>query len=223
MDKKPIENQKNTIPSWDEVYQVLCERHTKKVQDQLLEGKVAIAGLGGLGSTIAVALTRVGVGHLHLIDFDRVDLTNLNRQQYRMKDLGRLKTEALYEILKEINPYISIKIDTIKLDEDSASKIFSEDNIICEAFDRPEMKAMLVDAFFSSYDKDKKLISGSGMAGYTSSNEIKTRKINSQFYLCGDEVNGIEQGISLMAPRVGICACHQANMIVRLLLGEENT
>ena len=79
--------------SQEEIYKTLCERHTPKVQDQLLKGKVAIVGLGGLGSNIAVALARAGVGHLKLIDFDKVDLSNLNRQQYRIKDIGRNKTQ----------------------------------------------------------------------------------------------------------------------------------
>lgn len=213
--------EEGNIPSWKEIYESLCERHTKEVQDKLLSGKVAIAGLGGLGSTIAVALARVGVGHLHLIDFDRVDLSNLNRQQYRLKDIGRYKTECLQEILQEINPYLSIKIDTVRLEEQNAGIIFAEDDIICEAFDKPEMKSMLVDVFFSCYGKEKKLVSGSGMAGYESGNQIRTRKINARFYICGDETNGIETGKSLMAPRVGICACHEANMVIRLLAGEE--
>lgn len=203
---------------WEEVYQSLCERHTKEVQDRLLNSHVAIAGLGGLGSTIAISLARAGVGHLHLIDFDRVDLSNLNRQQYRMKDIGRYKTECLKEIIEEINPYVEIIIDTVRLDEDKIKTIFNKDEIICEAFDQPEAKSMLIDGFFTYYGKEKKIVSGTGMAGYESSNLIHTRKINDQFYLCGDETNGLEQGKSLMAPRVGICAGHEANMVIRLIL-----
>lgn len=229
--------------SWDEMYASLCERHTKEVQDKLLDGKVAIAGLGGLGSTIAIALARAGVGHLHLIDFDVVDISNLNRQQYRMRDIGRPKTEALTEIIKDINPYLTIKAEQVKVTEENIGILFKEEDIICEAFDRPEMKAMLVNGFFEHYGSTKsvrtvfectemdgkqvqdepvkKLVSGSGMAGFAESNLIRTRKLNSRFFLCGDNENGLETGQSLMAPRVGICAGHQANQIIRLLLGEE--
>lgn len=223
MKKSEVANYKNECNSisWEEIYQVLCKRHTKEIQDQLLKGRVAIAGLGGLGSTIAIALARAGVGHLHLIDFDKVDLSNLNRQQYRIKDLGKFKTDCLKEIIKEINPYLSINTDTIKLDSRTASTIFMQDDIVCEAFDCPETKAMLVDSFFNSYGSEKKLVSASGMAGLGSSNLIQTKKMNSRFYLCGDGISGIENGQSLMAPRVGICACHQANMIIRLLVGKE--
>ncbi|MGN0353196.1 MAG: thiamine biosynthesis protein ThiF [Roseburia sp.] len=208
--------------TWEQMYESLCERHTKEVQDQLLKGKVAIAGLGGLGSNIAVSLARAGLGRLHLIDFDEVEISNLNRQQYRIRDIGKKKTEALAEMIREINPFVELRVDTIKLDAENTKEIFREDDIVCEAFDKAEEKAMLVDAFFSYYGADKILLTGSGMAGYDSSNKIITRKINQRFYLCGDGVNGLESGQSLMAPRVNICAGHEANMVIRLLLGESN-
>lgn len=208
-------------PTKEEVYEELCKRHTRGVQDKISKAKVAVVGLGGLGSTIAVALARVWVGHLHIIDFDLVDLSNLNRQQYRMMDLGRYKTEALREQLLLINPYLDIQIDTVKVTEDKVKELFQEDDIICEAFDGPEAKAMLVNSFFEHYPH-KRLVSGSGMAGYGSSNDILTRKITKNFYLCGDGKTGIEQANGLMAPRVGICAAHEANMVIRLILGEVN-
>ena len=70
------------IPSEEEICQALRQRHTEKVQEKLSHAKAAVCGLGGLGSNIAVALVRCGIKELHLIDFDYVDLTNLNRQQY---------------------------------------------------------------------------------------------------------------------------------------------
>lgn len=207
--------------TWEEMYASLCERHTKEVQDKLLQGKVAIAGLGGLGSNIAVALARAGVGTLHLIDFDVVDISNLNRQQYRIRDIGRKKTEALAEIIRDINPFVQLKLDCVRVNADNVQELFREEDIVCEAFDQAKEKAMLVDAFFSGFKEEKILLSGSGMAGYHSSNAIKTRQLNKRFYLCGDGVNGLESGQSLMAPRVSICAGHEANMVIRLLLGEQ--
>ena len=100
------------LVSREEIRAALLDRHTAATQDKLDSAHVAICGCGGLGSTIAVALTRIGVGHLHLIDFDRVDMTNLNRQQYFLKDLGQYKTEALRSNLRQINPFIDITIDT---------------------------------------------------------------------------------------------------------------
>lgn len=88
----------------EQIQCALRERHSAGVQDKLDHARVAVAGLGGLGSNVAFALARIGVGHLHLIDFDRVDLTNLNRQQYLLRHLGMYKTDALKEELLQINP-----------------------------------------------------------------------------------------------------------------------
>ena len=98
-----------------EIYEALVERHTAAYQEKLDAGHVAIAGLGGLGSNVAFALARLGVGHLHLIDFDRVDLTNLNRQQYLLRHVGMYKTDALKEQLLQINPYLDITTDCVVL------------------------------------------------------------------------------------------------------------
>ena len=94
----------------EEIMAALNERHSPEKQALLSEGRVAIAGLGGLGSNVAYALARIGVGHLHLIDFDVVDITNLNRQQYFMEHLGMYKTDALKSLLLKINPYLDIHI-----------------------------------------------------------------------------------------------------------------
>ena len=153
-----------TLVSREEIRAALLDRHTAATQDKLDAARVAICGLGGLGSTIAVALTRIGVGHLHLIDFDRVDMTNLNRQQYFLKDLGQYKTEALRANLKQINPFTDITIDTVKVTDENVPTLFEHEDIICEAFDVPENNTMLVNAVLESLP-DKKLVSASGMAG----------------------------------------------------------
>ena len=103
----------------EEIDAALEARHSRTVQERLRAGKVAVAGLGGLGSNVAVSLARIGVGHLHLIDFDRVDVTNLNRQQYFMRQIGRYKTDALKEELLEINPYLDIRTDCVRVTEEN--------------------------------------------------------------------------------------------------------
>ena len=109
---------------------------------------MAIAGLGGLGSHIAVMLARSGVGHLHLVDFDRVDLSNLNRQVYGVNELGELKTEALKEILLKINPYMNVSSESIKVDNSNVKRLFSGFNLVCEAFDNPKLRlCLLVNSF----------------------------------------------------------------------------
>lgn len=203
--------------SKDELEQLLYERHTPQVYDKVKEGRVAVAGLGGLGSHVAIALARTGVGHLHLVDFDMVEPSNLNRQMYRICHLGKYKTEALQQEIFEINPYLDVQIDTVRVTKDNAVALFQKDEIICEAFDNPVAKAMLINTMLEASD-DVKIVAASGMAGYESSNAIHTRRISKNFYVCGDEKNGLSAEMGLMAPRVSICAGHEANMILRILL-----
>ena len=204
----------------EEIYTALDERHSPETQKLLSAGNVAVAGLGGLGSNVAYALARIGVGHLHLIDFDVVDITNLNRQQYFMEHIGMYKTDALKSLLLKINPYLDIRTDCVKVTDDNLQELFADATIVCEAFDNPEAKAMLVNGILEHFPEEK-LVSATGMAGYGSSNTIITKRIMKNFYLCGDGVTAPTYGHGLMAPRVAICAAHEANMITRLILGEE--
>ena len=200
-----------------EMEKSFIERHTKEVYEKLKSARVAIAGLGGLGSNIAVSLTRAGVGNLLLIDFDKVDISNLNRQQYFQRNVGQYKTEALAEILKEINPHINIEYKPVEITENNVREIFGEYEIVCEAFDKAENKAMLINSL-----ADKIIISGSGMAGCKSANKIKTRRAMKNLYICGDEVSDVSVDGSLFAPRVAVCANHQALMAIRIILGKED-
>lgn len=208
---------KGCMPSQDEFEALMCARHTPHVFEKVKKAHVAVAGLGGLGSNVAVNLARTGVGHLHLIDFDIVEPSNLNRQQYKIKHLGMYKTEALKNEIQEINPFIKVTIDTVKVTPENIKSLFENEDIICEAFDNPEAKAMIVNCIMENFP-NKKLVSASGMAGFESSNTIITKKITKNFYLCGDGKTGAKVGRGLMAPRVSICAGHEANMILRLIL-----
>ena len=177
----------------EEIYTALDERHSPETQKLLSAGNVAIAGLGGLGSNVAYALARIGVGHLHLIDFDVVDITNLNRQQYFMEHIGMYKTDALKSQLLKINPYLDIRTDCVKVTDDNLQELFADATIVCEAFDNPEAKAMLVNGILEHFP-EKKLVSATGMAGYGSSNTIITKRIMKNFYLCGDGVTAPTYG-----------------------------
>lgn len=207
------------IPTKEEVMKALEERHGEERQKKFYEGRVAICGLGGLGSNIAICLARAGVGKLHIIDFDRVDISNLNRQQYAAVQLGMEKTEALRANLEAIAPYIEIETDTVRIAEDNLIELLEEDDIICEAFDNPEAKAMLVNGILENFP-DKYLVSASGMAGFGSANSIRTRRLSERFYMCGDGVSDVSDGIGLVSARVMVCAAHQAHMILRILSGE---
>ena len=196
----------------------MIERHGEDVYKKLKNASVAIAGIGGLGSNIAISLARSGVGEILIVDFDKVDITNINRQQYFVEQIGMNKTDALKETLQRINPYIGIKTVQRRVDEDNVAEIFGQYNIVCEAFDDAQNKAMLVNTLLEKTDAC--VIAASGMAGYLSSNTIKTKKVMERLYLCGDNVTDVSDVNGLMAPRVAICANHQANMVIRLICGE---
>ncbi len=204
------------IPSKEEWNNALEERHGKELHKAFSSATVAVCGLGGLGSNIAIALARAGVGRLILCDFDRVDITNLHRQQYKADQIGMFKTEALAENLKEIAPYISLEVYTERITEENAVALLSDADIICEAFDDAECKAMLTDVVLSEMP-DQYLIAASGMAGLYDANRIKTRKVTSKFYLCGDEKSDIADGIGLVSSRVMVCAAHEAHTVLRIL------
>jgi sulfur carrier protein ThiS adenylyltransferase len=212
---------KGVMPAREELESMMMARHTPALHEKLKKGRVAIAGLGGLGSNIAVMLARLGVGRLLLIDFDVVEPSNLNRQSYCIRHLGMPKTLALQSQLAEINPFIKAETRTQRVEAGSVAELFAGCDILCEAFDKPEAKAMLVNTALEKLPQ-LKIVAASGMAGFASSNSIRTVRPMPRLYVCGDLETGAAVGTGLMAPRVQICAGHQANMVLRLLAGEED-
>ena len=210
------------IQTKEEWNKALTERHGEELQKRFSSATVAVCGLGGLGSAIAIALARAGIGKLILIDFDRVDITNLHRQQYKANQIGMNNTDALSENLKEIAPYIELGTHTVRIIEENATELLKDADIICEAFDDAECKAMLTNLVLETMP-DKFLVAASGMAGFGSANTIKTRKVMKHFYLCGDEQSDVQSEGSLIASRVMLCAAHQAHTVLRILAGEFET
>lgn len=206
------------IPTKEEMQRTLEARHGKELQAKFTGSTAAICGLGGLGSNIAVSLARAGIGRLILIDFDKVDISNLHRQQYQADQIGLYKTEALTETLKRIAPYVEIVSHSVRMTEENFQELLQDADIICEAFDDAEAKAMLVNGVLEKLHT-KYLIAASGMAGLGSANSIKTRRVMERFYLCGDGVSDVGDDIGLVAPRVMLCAAHQAQMVLRILSG----
>lgn len=204
------------IPLFEEVYQALAERHGEELQKKLSVTSVAVCGLGGLGSNIAVSLVRAGVWNLHIIDFDKVDISNINRQQYFIDQIGQYKTNALYDNLLKIMPYADIKRTCIKLAEDNIPDILSDSDIICEAFDNAESKAELVNCVLETMP-EKYLVSASGMAGLGDANKIRTKQITKRFYMCGDGESDVADGMGLVSSRVMVCAGHQAHKVIQLI------
>ncbi len=205
-------------PTENEMLNALEKRIGKQLLSKFQSAKVAVCGLGGLGSNIAISLARAGIGNLHIIDFDKVDISNLNRQQYFASQLEIYKTEAMLHNLKEISPYCKIKTDCIKINAENVKGLLENDDIICEAFDNPECKAMLVNNVIEKLP-EKYIVSASGMAGIASANEIRTRRITKHFYICGDGVSDVSEDNSLFSSRVMACAAHQAHTVLRIIAG----
>ena len=207
------------IPTKEEWYRALSERHGEDMQKRLATSTVARCGLGGLGSNIAIALARAGIGKLNLIDYDKVDLTNLHRQLYKASQIGMKKVEALRENLLEIAPYVMTEIHFVRITEKNAIDLLKDSDIICEAFDDAECKAMLVNLLLERMPS-KYIITASGMAGMGSANTIQTRKVTKRLYICGDELSDVQEVGSLISSRVMVCAAHQAPQALRILAGK---
>lgn len=208
------------VPPADELEALMAARHTPGVHAKLKQGVVGVAGLGGLGSMVALALARVGVGTLILADVDVVEPSNLNRQQYEIGHIGHPKTESMADVLKRINPYITLRSHSVKLDRENIPSIFKDAMVLIECFDGADQKAMLIETAREGLP-DAYVISASGMAGFGDSNRIETIRAGEKIFICGDRETAAEPGRGLMAPRVGIAACHQANLAISLLVDPE--
>lgn len=200
--------------------QALHKGLTAEQSQRLQAAKVAIVGLGGLGSNVALWLARLGVGQLLLYDFDKVELSNLNRQYYFLEDVGQYKATALLRHLKAVNPYGNYCSRVVRLTEDNLPELLSEAHIVCEALDKPEAKALVVNGVLESFP-DKYLVSASGLAGFASSASMQVRRVTPHFYLCGDGISDMLQ-LPLCGARVGLCAAQEALTIARIILQMED-
>ena len=196
----------------------LRQRYGAELQQKFSTAYVAVCGLGGLGSNVAVSLARAGVGTLLLIDYDRVDISNLHRQQYKVSQLGMYKTEALMQTVSELAPYCNVITHTVRLTESNLS-LLSDSSIICECFDDAECKAMLVNGAVESYP-EKYIVAASGMSGLHTGNTIQTKRLGKRLYICGDGMSDVDDDKTLFAPRVMLCAAHQANTVLRIIAGK---
>jgi len=202
----------------EEWLSALEARHGKELHEKFSAASVSVCGLGGLGSNVAISLARAGMGTLLLIDFDRVDISNLHRQQYKVSQLGMCKTDAMKQTLAEINPYCNVITHTVKLTEGNLSLI-ADCDIVCECLDDAECKSMLVNGIAERYP-EKYIVASSGMSGLHTGNTIMTRKLGKRLYICGDGMNDVADDGTLFAPRVMLCAAHQANTALRIIAGK---
>jgi sulfur carrier protein ThiS adenylyltransferase len=209
------------IPKAEELEALMVARHTPGVHARMKGSTVGVAGLGGLGSAVTIALARMGIGTLILADFDMVEPSNLNRQHYAIEHIGMAKTDAMAKILAGINPYLQVITHKVVLDRNNIPRIFQTADAIVECFDHAEAKAMFIQTV-AKFLPEIYVIGASGLAGYGDSNSVQTIKLGQKVFMVGDLVTAAEPGRGLMAPRVGIAAHHQANLVVSLLMDSEN-
>jgi sulfur carrier protein ThiS adenylyltransferase len=189
------------------------------IAEKLGRSVVGIAGLGGLGSNVAVALARSGVGKLIIADFDNVEQGNLNRQQFFIDQVGKSKVDCAIENLKRINPQVEVEGHKVILNADNIPRIFAGADCVAECFDSAVAKQMIVETALTKMNSVK-IVSVSGIAGYGKSNEIQTKRVSSRLVLVGDGQRSTDTCKTLTAARVGIAAMHQANAIIELLIDE---
>ncbi len=192
--------------------------HTPDIAAKLKTKTIGIAGLGGLGSNTAVSLARAGIGKLILVDFDKVELSNLNRQAYFLEHLGMYKTEAIANIIRRINPYIKLELKQTTITAQNCLSLFTEADLVIEAVDEAETKEMIIEIILTESETIP-IIAGSGIAGYGKNSIITETKLG-RLRLMGDNISEVKTGVPLMAPRVGIVSSMQANSALEILLGE---
>jgi sulfur carrier protein ThiS adenylyltransferase len=190
-----------------------------EIKDVLRNKTVGIAGAGGLGSNCSVSLVRVGLGNLIIADFDVVSESNLNRQYFFRDQIGMKKVVALQDNLLRINSGLKLTLFDERLDPGNIVKLFSNCDVIVEAFDAADQKEMLIETVLTHFP-EKPLIIGLGMAGWGMNDTINVRQIDNM-YICGDEVSEIGPELPPIAPRVGIVANMQANVVLEILLRKQ--
>ena len=204
------------IPSFEEMKFLIQSRNSPEIYDQIGGRTVAIAGAGGLGSAVAVALARLFVKKLIIVDFDVVEPSNLNRQQFFFDQLGMAKVAALKENLKRVNPYLEVEIHNTFVDANNIESLFAEADVIAECFDTPSSKKVLTETVLTKMKCP--IVAVSGIAGHLDVEKMICRRVSDRFILIGDGITGARPDMGLMAPKVGVAAHLQASKIMEFLL-----
>jgi sulfur carrier protein ThiS adenylyltransferase len=192
---------------------------SEKIRIKLKDSSIGIAGAGGLGSNIAVSLARVGVGHLVIVDFDKIEESNLNRQYYFHDQIGKVKVEMLKETINRIYEWIKVDIFNHKLSSGEMDKPFRNVDVVVEALDKAETKTAFIEEIMSKLP-EKPLVGCSGVAGYGHSDRVITKKLGNLYMVYDEQAKSSDEDV-LMAPRVIMMGNWQANIVLEILLGED--
>ena len=190
-----------------------------EIKKKLKNARVGIAGIGGLGSNAAIALVRAGIGRLVLVDFDKVEESNLDRQYYFLDQIGKPKVDAIKENIRRIDPNVKVKTYDIKLERGSMAKPFKDVHVVIEALDKAVTKTEFIEEILLNLP-EKPIVAASGVAGYGHSERIVTKRLG-KLTICYDEQALSSENDILMAPRVCLMANWEANLALEIILGED--
>lgn len=191
----------------------------QKIKEKLRTKIVGISGCGGLGSNAAVSLARVGIGKLIIADYDQIEESNLNRQYFFYDQIGLYKADALRENINRINPSVSVDSHIVLLGPKEVVKLYSECDVVIEAFDKAEMKEMIVETVLAEFP-GKPIISGVGLCGWGGNDLIKVRQYDT-LYIVGDGISESSEDNPPLAPRVCVVSNMMANLVLEILLGKD--
>ncbi len=191
---------------------------TAENRERLAQAVVGVAGAGGLGSTCAIALARAGVGRLVLLDFDVIEASNLNRQAYRLDQVGQKKVCCLAENIHACAPDCQLTVLELRYEAGMAASLFAGCEVVVEAFDTPEYKAALIEDVQTNLP-DTWIVAGSGIAGVGGNETLRTRRFG-RLFVVGDGQTAADPGVPLLGPRVMAAACLQANQALALVMGD---
>jgi sulfur carrier protein ThiS adenylyltransferase len=180
---------------------------------------VGIAGAGGLGSNAAMALARAGVGRLVIVDFDRVEKGNLDRQYYFLDQVGQLKVEALKANIERAAEGVRVVTVVKQLLPGEMTAPFRDVDVVVEALDKAETKTRFVQEVLRDLP-GKPVVAASGVAGWGGCERLELKRLAPLHLVRDDRARSSDDGV-LLAPKVCTLANMQANTVLEILLGVE--
>jgi sulfur carrier protein ThiS adenylyltransferase len=191
-------------------------KNDERMKNKLRSSCVGIAGLGGLGSNIAMALARAGVGRLVLVDFDEVEKSNLNRQAYTVDQVGLRKTDALMQNIGRANPDVNVTAICHRLEPGNMMAAFSGVDVLIEALDEAAVKAALIEEASARFPK-LPVIAASGVAGIRGAERVRVIRSGNLSIVQDDLAMSCHEA-AVLAPKVGLFAHMQACLALEKLL-----
>ena len=184
-----------------------------------MNSKVLIVGMGGLGCPLAIYLANLGIGNIGVVDDDKVEISNLNRQIiFNYSDIGKFKVDTAYKKLKKINKSLKVKIFKTRIDKSNIKKIIRNYDIICDGTDNFKTRLLINDF---CVEQKKILISAavSGFNGHLFKFNFKKKTPCFRCYMpeAPDNENNCEdEGVT--PPLTGIMGTIQANEVMNTIL-----